>query len=144
MSIYSCSETVGPTFQENFSILRRPFPAFSAKQHRICVYSTPTKSNSPLPPPSTLTHPAVADWKEIDIFLILRRGRKGGGLLPGVAPPSSHQRQLSIYFSQNKNNKPFIEQVAGMFPSSPRFRMTWLSGGGARWNACCESRRASV
>lgn len=36
---------LGPSvqaFQENFSILRRPFPAFSVKQHRICVYSTPT------------------------------------------------------------------------------------------------------
>lgn len=42
VSIYSCSGTVGPAFQENFSILHRPFPAFSVKQRRICVYSTST------------------------------------------------------------------------------------------------------
>lgn len=153
MSIYSCSGTVSPAFQENFSILRRrPFPAFSPKQHRICVYSTPTNliPRSPLPPPSALTHPAVADWKRIDIFLILRRGwRVVGGLLHLL--PTKDNSQSFFFSSPNKNNEAFIELAAGMFPSSPGSQTTWLSrdggdgGGGVTLrDACCKSRSASV
>lgn len=73
----------------------------------LCLFN-PHKSNSPLPPPSALTHPAVADWKKIDIFLILRRGWSGEGVrFPDFQPKTI--RSWFFFSSQNENNKLFIE-----------------------------------